>query len=82
MRVSVEYKVKVDSPLLAKTIRTALLPDLSNLPEGCIGNVACEENYVYLKIECSNISKLRALNNSFIGVLTLLLEIAGELRNE
>jgi len=34
------------------------------------------------RFECSSISKLMALNNSFIGVLTMLLEIVSVVGNE
>ncbi|MEM0001220.1 MAG: CTAG/PCC1 family protein [Desulfurococcaceae archaeon] len=82
MRVFLEYRIPVKSSALAKGVHAALLPELASLPEGCSGEARLENDYVYVKFECTSISKLRALNNSFIGVVLMLLEVAGGFENE
>ncbi|MEM4481282.1 MAG: KEOPS complex subunit Pcc1 [Desulfurococcaceae archaeon] len=81
MNISVEYRVHSSSKAVVNALCKSLMPDLGNLPEGCSGAVKPEEDSLALKLECTDISKLRALSNSFIGVLLLLLEIAGEFVN-
>ncbi|MEM4717236.1 MAG: KEOPS complex Pcc1-like subunit [Desulfurococcaceae archaeon] len=82
MYLSLEYRVKVDCHRLLESLYASLKPELTNLPRDCRGGLNTFDDYLEIKLECSNVSKLLALNNSFIGVLLMLLELVGERCNE
>ena len=65
-----------------ESIISSLIPELNNLPEECRGVIKGKNGVLAARFECLNTSKLLALNNSFIGVLTMLLEIVSVIRNE
>ncbi|MEM0001849.1 MAG: CTAG/PCC1 family protein [Desulfurococcaceae archaeon] len=81
MNISVEYELEASSEKLLESIFVSLTPELGNLPGNCTGRISRKEGKLNIKLECSDAGKLRALNNSFIGVLVMLLELAGEIRN-
>jgi tRNA threonylcarbamoyladenosine modification (KEOPS) complex Pcc1 subunit len=78
LKVKVTYRIEVPSERLAKALWKSLKPDASNLPEKCEVDISTSGKSVVVEISCVSISKLRALSNSFIGVLSLLLKVAGE----
>lgn len=78
MEVKVEYTVELASERVAEALFRALFPDTSNLPEACSAEIDLDGRKLSLRINCSSISKLRALSNSFIGVLTSLLRVVGD----
>ncbi|MEM1627914.1 MAG: KEOPS complex subunit Pcc1 [Desulfurococcaceae archaeon] len=73
--VIVEYKIETGSSTIAKAIQVALLPDISQIPGECSCKLEVQQDILTIILNCSNISKLRALNNSFIGVVTMMLEV-------
>lgn len=81
MKYTISYGIKLEEQGVLESLYEAILPDLRSLPGGCRGELFVENGYLVLRLECNNVSKLRALNNSFIGVLLLLLEVVGELKN-
>lgn len=78
MYLSLEYRIRVDCHRLLESLYTSLKPELLNLPGDCRGELKANGGYLEIRLECSSISKLLALNNSFIGVLLMLLELVGE----
>jgi hypothetical protein len=82
MRVCVEYRLKLNSERTLRSLLESLSPELRNLPSDCSGQIYLEKNnHLVIELECVNAGKIRALNNSFIGVLLMLLELAGEIKN-
>ena len=79
MEVSVKYDIRLPSKALAISIYKSILPDTRNLPEQCSALIELNEGTLHVEFKCSSISKLRAVSNSFIGVIALLLKVAGEL---
>ncbi|MEM1642333.1 MAG: KEOPS complex subunit Pcc1 [Desulfurococcaceae archaeon] len=81
MKVEVKYSIEFPSENLGYAVYRALVPDVKNVPEVCKADISVEGKRLVLTMNCSSISKLRALNNSFIGVLALLLRVVGDVEN-
>lgn len=81
VRASLEYVIYTGSHAVAEALYRSIRVDLDSLPEGCSGSAKHSGAYLTLKLECKSVNRLRALSNSFIGVLIFLLEVAGELLN-
>lgn len=80
MKYSLSYTLEIGDEKLLESIYRAISPDLVNLPSECRGEISAEGSSLHVRFECSNLGKLRALNNSFIDILLLLLGLIGELR--
>ncbi len=79
---SLEYQFEVEDRELLESIYNSIAPETRNLPEDCVGTVDLTSGKLIVRFECSSLSKLMALNNSFIGVLTMLLEVVRVVKNE
>jgi len=68
------YTIRVDEAL-ASSIVSALKPDLEALPRECRGSIGLENpSTIILEVACSKSSILKALSNSFISIVLMLLE--------
>jgi hypothetical protein len=81
VKLKLVYRLKLSNSVLSAMFR-ALLPEMKSLPETCRGEVGTVQDSLILDVECSSLSKVRALNNNLIGLVLLLLRIVGELEND
>ncbi len=80
MKLRLAYRVKIDSNVVYALYR-ALLPEINSLPTTCKGSVEIVEQALSIIVECTSLSKARAVNNNLIGLVILLLRIVGETSN-
>jgi len=81
VRLGITYRVRADSSVL-NALHRALVPEILSLPSTCTGEVSTTQSDLVILVECSSLSKLRAVNNNLIGLVILLLRIVGELSND
>ncbi len=85
MRLENTYRVrlKIKDPKLARHIYRSLLPDTLLNPKGCSSKLDLVEHHtLLLKIECSRITLLRALTNSYFSIISMIKHLLEELSNE
>lgn len=82
LEVSIGYNIVVRDEKLLASLYESLKPEIMNLPSDCRGDVRIVDHILALEFSCRSISKLQALNNSFIGVLSMLLELVGDTTHE
>lgn len=80
MKLRLVYRLKLSSSVLS-ALHRALSPEMLSLPDTCRGEVSTDQDNLVLVVECSSLSKVRAVNNNLIGLVLLLLRIVGELNN-
>jgi tRNA threonylcarbamoyladenosine modification (KEOPS) complex Pcc1 subunit len=64
-----------------RALYMAIDPDTKINPEGCRTTIEYND-MITLKIECERISLLRALTNSYLGIISMLLHVREELEDE
>jgi tRNA threonylcarbamoyladenosine modification (KEOPS) complex Pcc1 subunit len=80
VKLRLAYRVKMRNNV-ASALYRALLPEMSSLPATCRGHVEVVEHALNIVVECTSLSKARAVNNNLIGLIILLLRIVGETSN-
>ncbi|WP_448577142.1 KEOPS complex subunit Pcc1 [Thermosphaera sp.] len=79
---SVEYSLNGLSQQLCTSLEKALKPEADSAPRSVEVVVECSKGVLTLKMRSAEINILRALHNSFIGLIVMLLELSEGLRNE
>ncbi|MEM0378539.1 MAG: hypothetical protein QXP68_05895 [Thermosphaera sp.] len=79
---SVEYVLEGLDERVCKSLEKALKPEAAGAPEEVVVTVECKEGSLLLEMSSSEINILRALHNSFIGLITMLLEMSEGFVNE
>ncbi|QOR94521.1 CTAG/PCC1 family protein [Thermosphaera chiliense] len=79
---SVEYSLNGLPQQLCMSLEKALKPEAESAPKSVEIIVECSEGVLTLKMRSTEINILRALHNSFIGLIIMLLELSEGLRNE
>ncbi|MFZ8782447.1 MAG: KEOPS complex subunit Pcc1 [Desulfurococcaceae archaeon] len=82
MKLKLVYRVELSSSEVVSALLRALTPDIKSLPSTCSGDISVSERVLNLVVECSSLSRARAVNNNLIGLVALLLRIVGEMGNE
>ncbi|ADV65605.1 KEOPS complex subunit Pcc1 [Desulfurococcus mucosus] len=64
----------------AAPVASALKPDLEDMPEGCRGGAVLNGSVLVLRLSCRDAGSLKALNNSSINMLLMLLDVVEVLK--
>ncbi len=70
-----EIKIKHNDEHLIESLYEALLPDTVIPAQNCMVDMSLENNELSLKITCDKINQLRALHNSFLSIISMLIHI-------
>jgi tRNA threonylcarbamoyladenosine modification (KEOPS) complex Pcc1 subunit len=70
-----EIRIKHSDKSLLRSLYEALLPDTIIPAQNCIVNMGLKDNELSLKITCDKINQLRALHNSFLSIISMLIHI-------
>lgn len=60
---------------LLNSIASSLEPEIKNLPASCKGRLELEGDRLVVELECDKITLLRAIANSIISSIAMLLEV-------
>ncbi|MFZ8791573.1 MAG: KEOPS complex subunit Pcc1 [Thermosphaera aggregans] len=78
----VEYSLSGLPQQVCTSLEKALKPEAESAPRSVEVVVECLNDVLTLKMRSAEINILRALHNSFIGLIIMLLELSEGLRNE
>ncbi len=77
----VELKITVSEPLFVKSLISSIFPDTHDVPREC-RIILNNKNRIRIIISCRRINLLRALLNSYLNVISMLLHCLEVLENE
>ncbi|MGC9121487.1 MAG: KEOPS complex subunit Pcc1 [Thermogladius sp.] len=75
MENKVELEVRGVDENIARSIVESLRPEIESLPETCRGGVELKESTLRVVVLCSRIGLLRAVVNSIISTISMLMEL-------
>lgn len=71
IRVEVEYEIEADEKLI-NSIYEAILPEVLGAGDKCAADLVKDNGKLALRLSCTSISDIRALNNSILSILSML----------
>ncbi len=77
----VGLKITVSEPLFVKSLISSIFPDTHDVPREC-RILLNNKNRIRIIISCRRINLLRALLNSYLNVISMLLHCLEVLENE
>ncbi|AFK50841.1 hypothetical protein TCELL_0416 [Thermogladius calderae 1633] len=75
MENKVELEVRGLDENITRSIVESLRPEIESLPEACRGELELKESTLRVVVSCTRIGLLRAVVNSIISTISMLMEL-------
>ncbi|MCI4462097.1 MAG: CTAG/PCC1 family protein [Thermogladius sp.] len=75
MENKVELEIRGIDEKTLLSLNESLTPEIKTLPEPCRGEISVEGNTLRIFVSCSRIGLLRAVVNSIISTIDMLIEL-------